>query len=242
MCSHSFFYSEYATIICRICGMERQCCIPPSAGYTENQPLELGYSRFNRMTGLLNQLFNPTLYGTPNYRVLSEAKKQRFDDGKALLVWLSKLNIKNKRYFHAHFYFAASQPTYKMPPPPNKQIIREILTIFSKIDYRFDNSKHPFKSFFSYNWMVRRFLKDFDLGIYLQFVKDIKCKKRGKLYDMMWEYFTTPDSVVKGPGGVPGSRIPLDVFLGDAYSSHQALRFASDQLVENRPSSWGGLT
>ena len=78
MCEHLFCSSDYNTIICRNCGLERQCSLKPTQGYTENLPLDLSYSRYNRMQALLNQLFFPTLHGSPNSQVVYEALQQRF--------------------------------------------------------------------------------------------------------------------------------------------------------------------
>ena len=120
MCPHSFFASGYATIICRLCGLEKTSSLQPAEGYTENIPLDLGYSRYNRMQSLLNQLFKPTMYGSPNSRVVYEVLQQKFGDGVELLAWLAKLPLKNKRYQSTHYYFAVHNKKYRVPIPPNK--------------------------------------------------------------------------------------------------------------------------
>ena len=131
MCQHSFILSDYNTQICTHCGREIRSSLIPSQGYTENMPLEIGYSRYNRMYALLHQLFEPHKYGRANSQVVYEVMKQTFDNGRELLHWLSKQSIKNKRYQNAHFYFAIHKP-YIIPPPPCTQKIHGMLTLFSK--------------------------------------------------------------------------------------------------------------
>ena len=137
MCNHDFICSDYNTNICRNCGIETESPLIPSKGYTENMPLELGYSRYNR-----NQLFSPKLYGTPNSRVVFEVLKHKFAHGNELLTWLSKLPVKNKRYQNAHFYYTIHNTAYKVPPPPSSRIILEILGLFSTLEQRFECWSH----------------------------------------------------------------------------------------------------
>lgn len=235
MCDHSFLFSDYSTTICRLCGLELPCPLAPAEGYTDNIPLELGYSRYNRMSTLLSQLFQPTRYGTPNSRVVFEVLKCSFSDGVELLLWLSRLPLKNKKYQNSHYYFAVHNKGYAVPTPPPRATVCKILNVFSKLEIRFEKTEHGFKSFFSYNWLLRRFLTDFKLEFYLQYVKKIKCKKRVQLYEKMYKRFTSEDNVVTEQDvfqksqirrGVPqddGCSYPLPVrfLLGPSRDSHQ---------------------
>ena len=234
---HSFFRSEYATMICRNCGLEEVTSLPPSEGYTENIPLELGYSRYTRMQRLLNQLFLPTRYGSPNSRVVFEVLQQEFSDGCELLAWLSKLPLKNKRYQNSHYYFAVHNKTYRVPEPPHVSVIYKILILFSKLERWFETRQHPYKSFFSYNWLLRYFLKTFCLPHYLQFVKQIKCRKRVKMYERMFQDFTISDNVPKGGGVSQMNQTQLDVLPGGVHSFQRVLRRALDRSRENRQNS-----
>ena len=209
MCKHLFLNSDYNTLICRVCGVERQCSLVSSQGYTENMPLDLGYSRYNRMSNLLKQLFEPTFYGTPNSRVVYEVLKKNFASGEELLGWLAKLPIKNKRYQNAHYYFKVHHKPYSVPRPPCQLKIRAMLSLFTKLEHRFDSRVHPFKSFLSYNWLLRQFLEQFKLGGYLQFVKQIKCPKRVALYESMYNFFTSADSAAADEDVFQMNQTPL---------------------------------
>ena len=223
MCNHDFICSDYNTNICRNCGIETESPLIPSKGYTENMPLELGYSRYNRMNKLLNQLFSPKLYGTPNSRVVFEVIKHKFAHGNELLKWLSKLAVKNKRYQNAHFYYTIHDPTYKVPQPPSSRTMLAILGHFSKLEQRFECWSHKYKSFFSYNWLLRYFLKKFKLNTYIQFVKEIKCKKRVALYDTMYSFFMSSDNAVEGVGVSQTCQIQPCEPLGGGYSFPRGL-------------------
>ena len=192
-------------------------------------PLELGYSRYNRMNKLLNQLFSPKLYGTPNSRVVFEVMKHKFAHGNELLTWLSKLPVKNKRYQNAHFYYTIHNSAYKVPPPPSNRIILEILGHFSTLEQRFECWSHMYKSFFSYNWLLRCFLQKFKLHSYIQFVKEIKCKKRVALYDKMYTHFMCVNNAVEGEGVSQTSQTPLASPPGGVYSFHRAALYALSQ-------------
>ena len=108
---HSFFDTDYNTRICHRCGLEETTFIRPSEGYTENIPLDPGYSRHTRMSMLLKQLFRPRFFGSPSsevvFHVLSHGP---FFDGVSLLRWLSKIKVKHKQYSNAHYYFAIASP------------------------------------------------------------------------------------------------------------------------------------
>ena len=200
MCVHSFLETDYCTIVCKICGQEKRY-IKSCEGYSSNVPLSSGYSRHHRMTHLLNQLFKPRHFGTPNPEVVANAIMHGpFENGFALLDWLSKLRVKHKQYQNAHYYFAISSPDYMIPDSPSTDQVLSIEREFHILEQRFRTRRHTYKSFFSYNWLLRKFLQEAKLEFYLQFVKKIKCKKRMKIYRVMWEFFKIADSVVIVPG------------------------------------------
>ena len=230
MCPHSFTNSDYNTIICMVCGHEEACSLVQSSGYTENMPLDIGYSRYNRMWNLLKQLFEPTLYGNPNSRVVHEVMSQNFENGSELLHWLSKLPVKNKRYQNAHYYYLFNKP-YTVPDPPSKTTVLAMLSVFTKLEQRFDAWSHPYKSFFSYNWLLRRLLTDFELEVYLQFVKQIKCKKRVDLYETMYTYFMTSDNVVTNEDVFQRNRTQPCVSQDGDHSSPLVLRCFLNRLA-----------
>lgn len=233
MCNHLFFESNYGTAVCHRCGLESSFGLNPAVGYTDNVPLEHGYSRNHRMATLLKQLFCPQYYGCANSEVVAHALKHGpFVDGQALLNWLMKLRIKQKNYQNCHYYYAISNADYVIPPAPNVEKIRAIEQTFHTMQDRFMEWTHAYKSFFSYNWLLRTLLVQENLPFYLQFVKKIKCKKRVLVYEKMWDFFKNAGSVLEVGGASPGIRRPLDALQGSVSKHHRASLTTLDQLVK----------
>ena len=198
-CEHKFYETNYNTRVCYSCGLEKESAIKPTEGYTTNVPLQNCYSRHHRMYMILKQLFNPRHYGCPNSEVVANVLKHGpFSHGTKLLDWLAKLKVKHKQYQNAHYYFAIASPSYVIPDPPPLDIVLKIERSFHKLEQGFCARNHNYKSFFSYNWLLRKFLEDAHLNFYIQFVKKIKCKKRMKMYDTMWGFFTKPPPPLEG--------------------------------------------
>ena len=197
MCTHRFFETDYNTVVCQCCGVERRAALKPTEGYTENVPLDPGYSRHHRMTTLLKQLFRPRFFGSPNSEVTAHALKHGpFKNGDELLLWLAKLKIKHKQYQNAHYYFAIADPNHEIRSPPCASTILKIEREFTQMEQRFMFRTHEYTSFFSYNWLLRKLLDRQECKYYIQFVKPIKCKKRAQTYEAMWDFFTSEDNDV----------------------------------------------
>ena len=197
MCTHRFLESDYNTIVCQCCGVEQRAAFKPTEGYTENVPLDTGYSRHHRMSTLLKQLFRPRFFGSPNSEVTAHALKHGpFKNGEELLLWLAKLKVKHKQYQNAHYYFASADPKHEIRTPPCASTILKMERKFTQMEQRFLSRTHQYTSFFSYNWLLRKLLEA-DCSYYLQFVKPIKCKKRAQIYEAMWDFFTCGDNAVR---------------------------------------------
>ena len=234
MCSHSFFESEYCTKICRSCGLERIHTPKPHEGFTENVPLDHGYSRHHRMNMLLKQLFTPQYYGTPNSEVVANVLMHGpFFDGHDLLDWISRLKVKHKQYQNAHYYFAISNPAYNFHPPPSVETIQAIELSFHRLEHKFTTCNHGYNSFFSYNWLLRKLLRQSNLVFYLQFVKNIKCKKREKVYQKMWDFFMSEDSVEAIPDAFQTNQTRPDVLPARVETPPRAEQFFLDRLLKS---------
>lgn len=242
MCNHNFFFSEYSTQICGLCGLEIETALSPSGGYTENVPLDLGYSRYYRMQALMNRLFAPTLYGSPNSRVVFELLKHNFSTGEDLLVWLSKLSLKNKRYQNTHYYFAVHKKSYKFPSPPGKVCMNKMLNLFSRLENWFEKGQQKYKSFFSYNWLLRFFLKKYSFHVFLPFVKTIKCRKRVAMYETMFQDFRNADNAAKAEDVSQMNRTQLVSLPGDERSCHLGWLHVLSRLTRNPQSNWASAT
>ena len=233
MCIHNFFESDYNPIVCQNYGIERLTSLKPSEGYTENIPLDPGYSRHHRMSTLLKQLFRPRFFGSPNSEVTAHALTHGpFLNGKELLQWLAKLKVKHKQYQNAHYYYAIADPEYEIPKAPCVSTILKIERDFNRLEQLFVSRTHEYTSFFSYNWLLRRLLLD-ECSYYLQFVKPIKCKKRAQTYETMWDFFTSEDNAAIISDVSRMFQRQLVEPLGCAVRPRQELPFSANRWLRN---------
>ena len=187
MCMHrDVFYTDYGSCVCKQCGFEVRVGFTTSDQYTTNCPLLVGYSRNTRVKTILDQLFQPFLYGNPCHEIvyLIKSNKLRFDSGNSLHEWLNNQNVKNKKYTCCHYYFAIANRCYSVPPPPSLKQYRLILREFHYLETRFNAT--DYKSFFSYNWLLVKLLTNCKLEHYVQFIKPIKCTGRRRMYLKMY--------------------------------------------------------
>ena len=97
MCLHLDVYNtDYGTRVCKHCGSEAKVGLPTSDQYTTNCPLVVGYSRNARVKSILEQLFEPFLYGKPCQEIVYIIKRDKlhFESGKDLHKWLNKFTNK----------------------------------------------------------------------------------------------------------------------------------------------------
>jgi hypothetical protein len=208
--------------------------ITPQLNYGNSSPLILGYSRGTRFKCILEKLFYPRLFGKPNARVLynlSILPKDYFVNGHALLKWLAALSIPNKNYQCTHYYFIFITKPRKFPIPPHQLIIHKIEEDFVAIENAFQSWPKKYKSFFSYNWILRKILQKYSLDYFLQFVKPIKCKRRLKKYNTMYTEIMSEDNVVVTPGNWKSCQKSLGELPGGVSEYHQKLLFFSSLVT-----------
>ena len=229
--------TEYGTVICRECGLERKIGLPSLDCYTTNSPLHVGYYRVSRVKNILDQLFQPQIYCYPSSEVLYHiyASKLSVADGVELLTWLRKLPLKNKKYNAAHYYYMFSNRDYKIPNPPPREVFFKILREFYTVESIYRSQHRRNTSFFSYNWLIRKLLTNNNLDYYIQFLKPIKCKHRRAQYQKMYdELIMISDTHPRGPVRVSDFHKLLCESPGDvAVSRPQRWLNFSDPAIKN---------
>ena len=187
MCSHPNCVDTDYSIICTDCGVERRK-LRIVAGYSENAPLWIGYSRVSRFRKILNKLLYPKRFANIpsriHYELLQEESK--FETISDLIGAIKQFKMTNKEYNGLHLYcmlFLKDCPKLN-PPLPN--IIESMCGDVNIIERRLMD-KDPEQRFFSYRWLLGKLLKKYDLHQYIQFVKPIvtpkTCIKYETLYD-----------------------------------------------------------
>ena len=228
--------SMYHTQICKQCGLERQISIVPEINYGNSTTLCVGYSRCIRFRIILDQLFKPLLFGSPNQKVLFTLRvsKPTINTGCEMLEWLNNLKIPDKRYQSAHYYFAWLNPDYKVPHSPSIATIRLLEQQFMRLEQSYYNSGlSETHSFFSYNWLLQRLLLNNGLSSYGQFIKKIKCPKRHKRYENMYDLLTNACNALTTRGVSQTNQKPPVEPQDDVISFHPSLPIASYLLIKN---------
>lgn len=192
-CKSRHIETDYGSFICPECGLETKTGLATYDRYTTNSPLHVGYYRVCRVKNILDQLFQPQLNCYPSSEVLYHIYKSKLKvtNGVELLSWLGKLPLKNKKYNASHYYFMFANRNYKMPQPPTREIYHKILRDFYNVESIYRIQKRCSTSFFSYNWLIRKLLKNNDQFYYAQFLKPIKCKHRRAQYQKMYDDIIT---------------------------------------------------
>jgi hypothetical protein len=219
------FLTNYNTQLCEECGIETPVGPVPTSSGSCSVPLGLTYSRFHRVANILDQLFQPHYYGTPSSRVVCEllTQKKRFSTGVELLDWLSRLNVKNKKYQSAHYYFLICNRDYVVPRCPCPEQRHLVLRDFCILEDKFECMDHAYSSFFSYNWLLRKLLVRHHLGYYCQFIKTIKCPRRSRGYENMLSFFSVECNAGEVLGISRANQKLPDEPLDGACSNLQAL-------------------
>ena len=189
-CPHeNVFYTEYSTIVCSICGVER----PYLANLMDykrsltSAPLCRFYNRNDRWCTLVKKvcgIHNGPQICDPVWSYL--AKKQPFASTQDILLCLRKSGLKNKHYPSLHAFSKNFCSTY-VPPKNPVQVANKLCAYFAHILFLWTNTKKTKqKLFFSYNWLMEQGLAFYNLEDYKCFVKHLKCvNRRGKYVGLL---------------------------------------------------------
>ncbi len=175
------------SVICIECGVERTV-LKIVAGYSENVPLWIGYSRVGRFKKILNKLLFPERYATIPSRIHYELlqKGVKFDTIAGLINAIKQYKMTNKEYNGLHLYcklFLRDCPD--VSPTPMPCIIESMCGDVNIIERRL-MCVDPDARFFSYRWLLGKLLNKYKLTRYIQFVKPIVTPKTCKKYETLY--------------------------------------------------------
>lgn len=160
------------------------------------EPLQLCvYKRKKRFEEMLKKM----VYPHPERKdelVLAALFGRTFENTPALLTFLKKTAIKDKRYQSLHTFARLFCTDYKTVVALTHYQIKHCVQIFEEIESRF--IKHTNKvPFFNYNWLMKNILHFVGVTRFDPYLKRIKCKKRNTYYT---DLFTTLSKVKSTPG------------------------------------------
>ena len=183
-CGSLIIYTDYATKICTECGIETRGPLENHDTYFESGgPLFMSYSRNRRFAQMLRAVIYPHKFYPKSHILYALEQTKPYVTVDSLLLALRKLKINNKQYQYLHIYCSLLQENYVKPPYVRIETFNDIMRAFANIEMMFDRTEQ--KTFFSYNWLLRKLLRNAKLYDYVKYVKEIKCKKRNTLYENM---------------------------------------------------------
>ena len=179
--------TNYHTSICRECGVET------FIGYTTSnqvystqcfKALPQTYSRLARFRDLIRRVFaleNGPRSDAPVWEYLKELAP--FQSSADILTALKQSSLEHKHYSSVHL-FSKVFTNYK----EHSFSSTELRTLVEILCHKFETTLQRWNllnqtSFFSYTWLIEKYLRDFNLTIFLQYVKHLQCPHRREKYE-----------------------------------------------------------
>lgn len=188
-CTAPKFLTDYNTEVCSSCGLENRIgysMFEPNANvYNTHTPFLQGYSRQKRFAAMLDCVITPSPSSADNETLKYMLPHKTVKNVNEIFKLLKNHNSKDKRYCSVHLFTRLLCPTYVPPKTVSHEVRKRILNRFKDMEFlhrRFVNHK----PFFSYCWLLRKFLSNEGLTQFLPYVKTLKCKRRCKVYEDLY--------------------------------------------------------
>ena len=188
-CNAPIFDTDYSTIVCSKCGIETKVglklALPSSDSYNTHTPFFIGYSRSKRFETMLNAVFRPTPVKADDQVLEFLFKSAPIHNMGHLFRLLKKNKAKDKRYCSLHLFSKLFVKNYNAPQVPLECVHKGIIQRFKDIEFL--HMRYLTGPFFNYCYLLRRFLLYARLEDHVKFVKRLKCPRRCRVYDQMFE-------------------------------------------------------
>jgi len=169
--------------VCPECGITERYLTIDSKGFGENVHICV-YSRTKRFETMLRSLLYPA-FDHKDTTVFEFLSKQKYDTLQELQMAMKKSGAKEKRFHSLHLFTKLLCKDYKPIQPPPIEFFRRVMVLFDEVLTRFNaERKH---NFFSYPWLMQRLLNLLGETRYNPYIKQIRCKKRVKHYEKLYE-------------------------------------------------------
>ena len=181
-CCVDFMRTDYLSLVCPCCGSEHfeDMFENQSAGVCNYAALQSGYSRDTRFNGYLQAVLGIT--NGPSTRAKIWQHLEFCDSLEELLEQIKSAPVKTKCYESFHAFAKVFWRGYQQPTPVGLYMIKQIKTLFADVQFAFGQIYGTRSVFFSYPWLLYVFLDALGKQDYLQFIKNLKCKKRSANY------------------------------------------------------------
>ena len=192
-CGGGTFESDYDTVICIKCGIEirvpMQITNNNSNTYYTHTPFMVVYSRFKRFSSMLENIFYPNSTASDDNVMKFLFKHKPIKNIDEICKLLKATKCKDKRYCSLHLWARLCVPSYKAPQPPPDWVKKHILFKFKEIEFLHKRYAAD-RPFFNYCWLIRKLMYLTNCHQHMRFVKKLKCSKRRKIYQRMFEELT----------------------------------------------------
>ena len=185
----SYVASPYYTRLCTQCGVETYIGFSPQPIYNV-APLPKGYSRTDRFRVLVKKILG-THQGPPAsddvWVFLTDNKP--YGSLQHIVASLKKSKLRIKHYQCAHIFYNIFVPIPEHRPFSSKQLSsyeNTLCKLFDNALYKWNSCFISGTRFFSYTWLLEKFLLAIDLTFYLKYLKRLQCPLRRKKYTDMW--------------------------------------------------------
>ena len=181
--------TNYHTRVCTSCGVESfYGFAPENVAFGEHylRPITPTYSRLNRFKDLIRRILaveSGPKACDPVWEYLRRFAP--YKNTKTIFEALKTSGLECKHYGNCHLFTQVFAQNY-IPHTFSAQEVRHIEQLLC---HRFEATLVRWNSFndgkfFSYNYLIEKYLKEHQLIYFLQFVKQLQCPKRRHKYDL----------------------------------------------------------
>ena len=191
-CKSVFFQTNYYTQICSNCGVETYCGLQPEYDYTFRS-LPIPYSRTSRFKELVRKLFGQEVgpkTTDPVWHVLEQ--NAPYDSTLDIIKVLKKSKLTNKFYCSLHVFSKLFLKSYQPPEysPQDLQQLQRVLLDWFEETLLLWNKNAGDTGFFSYAWLIEKFLECLKVSAYSSYLKKLMCPVRRDKYVQKWKHIT----------------------------------------------------
>ena len=181
MCNHNKFVVTACRKICTICGEETEI-LKLDTFAVHSAPLLRGYNRGTRFQTKVHKLLGRhtgPIHSDPVWDYLNQRKKQ-FKTPTDIRLCLRASNLKNKHYDCLRVFSDAFCSSFEFPAVDNQKTQKYLMSMFEHVHSAWSGMN--LTSFFSYSWLLRKFLSKVDSPL-LVYLKPPTCSSRHSVYE-----------------------------------------------------------
>ena len=181
-CQTAVLRTPSLSFVCPNCGIEifTDMFEQSKVGIITHNELQNQYSKNNRFKSFLRNVLGITF--SPNAKKPIWNFLKKVDTIEKLIKMLASSKLKSKHYESIHSYAKVFLTSYTEPTALSLLEIKHIEKLFDDVYCAFSMTFGPKSVFFSYPWLLYTILSAIGKHEYLQYIKNLKCKKRSFVY------------------------------------------------------------